>query len=394
MTITTSSSSKQQYFNLFKIALNMLTYNRKKFIGMLVGATFATFILTQQPSIYQGITDRLTTKINLLADDIDLWIMSDTSSNFEHPTYFNQMDIYRIRSVRGVQWATQIYETWQQIQHIKTKSSKVWQLIGVDRNNLLGLPKKMNSGERDAIRYSGAMIIDGYSVQQLETKDKKTIALGDKMVRGSNSWFIAGVTKPLRSYSQTPTAYMASHYLPDRDKSPSFILVKVNSAFDRREVAKAIKNSTGYLALTTAEFIARSNKFFREKTPILVGFIAVAVLGFIIGLIIMWQIFNDFVLTHHHQYGMLKMLGVKNSLLIKVVLFQAALIGSIGFILGLSLTMIFGLVFHNTTVAFHLTWQIILLGLLGSAIIIIFASIFSLFKVIRMDTVDLCRSLI
>lgn len=372
----------------------MLTYNRKKFIGMLIGATFATFILTQQPSIYQGITDRLTTKISLLSNDVDLWIMSDTSSNFEHPTYFNQMDMYRIRSVTGVQWATQIYETWQQIKHIKTNSSKVWQLIGVDRNNLLGLPQKMQRGDRDAIRYSGAMIIDGYSVQQLETKDKKTIGLEDKMVRGPNSWFIAGVTEPLRSYSQTPTAYMASHYLPDRDNSPSFILVKVHPSLNISEVAKTIRSSTGYLALTTAEFIARSNKFFREKTPILVGFIAVAVLGFIIGLIIMWQIFNDFVLTHQHQYGMLKMLGVKNILLIKVVLFQASIIGSVGFILGLGLTMIFGLIFHNTTVAFHLTWQIILLGLLGSIIIIICASIFSLFKVIRMDTVDLCRSLI
>lgn len=394
MTISPSSSTKQQYCNLFKIALNMLTYNRKKFIGMLIGATFATFILTQQPSIYQGITERLSTKINLLSNDIDLWIMSDTSSNFEHPTYFNQMDIYRIRSVNGVQWATQLYETWQQIKHIKTNSSKVWQLIGVDRNNLLGLPQKMQTGDRDAIRYSGAMIIDGYSVQQLETKDKKTISLGDKMVRGSNSWFIAGITKPLRSYSQTPTAYLASHYLPDRDNSPSFILVKVNPSFDISAVAKTIKNSTGYLALTTSEFIQRSNKFFREKTPILVGFIAVAILGFVIGLIIIWQIFNDFVLTHQHQYGMLKMLGVTNPMLIKIVLFQASFIGSIGFILGLGLSIIFGLIFHNTTVAFDLTWQIILLGLLGSLIIIICASVFSLFKVIRMDTVDLCRSLI
>ena len=105
----------------------------------------------------------------------------------------------------------------------------------------------------------------------------------------------------------------------------------------------------------------------------------------------MWQIFNNFILTHIHQFGMLKMLGVSGSSLIKMVLFQASIIGGLGYMIGLGLTATFGVIFQDTTVAFHLTWQTILLGILGSSVIIVFSSYFGILRVLRLDTVELCR---
>ncbi|WED42830.1 ABC transporter permease [Legionella cardiaca] len=386
--------NRQQHINLLRIAFIMLISSRKKFIGMLIGATFATFIVTQQPSIYQGVTERLTKKIRLLGNEIDLWVMSESSFSFEHPTNFTPMDIYRIRSIPGILEVTPLYVNWLHIQHLPTKSTKVWQIIGVDPDSLIGLPRTMSQGERLSIRHTNAMIVDGYSLQQFETKNKHTLAIGDKMVQGQNAWIISGVTKPIRTYSHTPVAYISSNHLPNIIHTPSFLLIKIKPSFDRIQVANNIQKITGYSAFTPAQFIERSNKFFREKTPIVISFISVAVLGFIIGLIIMWQIFNDFIITHNHQYGMLKMLGVGNFLLIKIVLFQAAVVGILGYLLGLMLTALFGFVFHDTTVAFHLTWQISLLGAIGAIVIIIFSSLLSLLRVIRLDTIDLCRNLI
>ena len=50
-------------------------------------------------------------------------------------------------------------------------------------------------------------------------------------------------------------------------------------------------------------------------------------------------------------------------------------------------------IFHDTNIAFHLTWNIALLGALGTAVIIGLSSYFSTLKVLRLDTVDLCRDL-
>ena len=378
--------------NLLKIAYQMLIFSRKKFIGMLIGSTFSAFIIMNQPGIYQGISDRLVSDIQAITEP-DLWVMASTSRDFNAPTFFTGLDIYRIRSIPSVLWAKQLYRIWYPMKHLNTDNVKSWMLIGVDPDSLIGLPKTLLLGAKNNIHNSNALIIDGYALKQLETIDKKTIAMGDKLVEGRNNWVVTGISKPLRTYMIQPKAYTLSNHLPDLIHRPSFILVKVKKNADLREVALRIHQKTGYDALTQDEFVSRSLAFFREHTPIILIFICIAIMGFIIGLIIMWQIFNNFILTHLHQFGMLKMLGVSNRALRNMVLFQAFITGGIGYLMGLILALLFGLIVHDTQIAFHLTWKIALLGALGTAVIIVLSSCFSIIKVFRMDTVDLCRDL-
>ncbi len=380
----------EQHISLLRVAFKMLVNSKKKFIGMLIGATFSAFIIMQQPGIYKGVTDRIVAQVRAITE-IDLWVMGQDSHAFDLPTYFTPSDVYRVRSVPGVLWAVQLYRSWYQMKHPKTNQVRTWELVGVDPERLIGLPTTMVAGERDTIHRANSMIIDGYSLKQMETDAKETVAIGDKMYEGRNTWTIAGITKPLRSYMYQPKVYMASNHIPNVLNRQSFILVKVKPDANVDNVAAEIERITHFDALTPEAFQARTLSFFRKKTPIVVNFITVAVLGFIIGLVVMWQIFSNFILTHLHQFGMLKMLGVSNSLLRKMVFFQAGIVGLCGYCLALILAVLFGLVFYDTIVAFHLTWRIALLGLLGAGIIVFLSSYFSMLKVIRMDTVELCR---
>lgn len=370
----------------------MLVNSKKKFIGMVIGATFSAFILMQQPGIYKGVTDRLVSQV-LSIEEADLWVMDPESFAFDHPMLLSPSDLYRVRSVPGVLWAGQLYRFWYQMKHIKTDQTRVWEMVGVDPETLMGLPKRMIAGARETIHHANSIIIDGYSLKQLETRAEGTLNIGDEMTEGRNTWVISGISKPLRTYMYQPKAYIASNHIPNVLNTPSFILVKIKPGYDIHKVAQEIHKITHLDALTPNQFADRAKDFFRKKTPIVINFISVAILGFIIGLIIMWQIFSNFILTHSHQFGMLKMLGISNGFLIKIVLFQASIIGWGGYLLGLFLTIIFGMLFYDTIVAFHLTLGIALLGALGSAIIIILASYFSILKVIQLDTVELCRDL-
>jgi putative ABC transport system permease protein len=381
-----------QHLSLLRVAFKMLVNSRKKFIGMLIGATFSAFIIMQQPGIYKGVTDRIVAQVGAITE-VDLWVMGEDSRSFELPTYFTTSDLYRVRSVPGVLWAVQLYRTWYQIKHPKTNQIRTWELVGVDPEKLIGLPKTMVAGEREMIHRANAIMVDGYSLKQMENDAKETVAIGDKMYEGRNTWLITGITKPLRSYMYQPKAYMASNHIPNLLNRQSFILVKVKPSADIAQVAQAIQKTTHFDALTPEDFKARTLQFFRKKTPIVINFITVAVLGFIIGLVVKWQIFSNFILTHLHQFGMLKMLGVSNSLLKKMVLFQASIVGVGGYILALFLALIFGIIFYDTIVAFHLTWRIAILGIVGAMAIVLLSSYFSILKVIRLDTVELCRDL-
>lgn len=378
--------------SILRIALKILLHSKKKLIGMLIGSTLAAFIVMQEPGTYQGVSDRLIAQIKSI-NEVDLWVMSRESWDFSDPTYFNALDIYRIRAIPGVLWAKTIYRTWYGLYYPKLGKIVDWELIGIEPDSLIGLPKKMLAGDRNAIYRSDAVIVDGYALKQLEGPRHERLQIGDKLIDGGRKFEVVAISEPLRSYSSHPKMYMLNNHIPGVSGKPYFILVKINPTYNVKQVAYTIQATTGNDALTPKQFIARALKYFREKTPIIIIFISVAVLGFSIGLVIMWQIFSNFIMTHLHQFGMLKMLGVNNNTLIYIVLFQAAVVGGLGYLLGLFLTLLFGFACYDTTIAFHLTWQIAALGALGTVLIIFFSSYFSILKVLRLDSVELCRDI-
>lgn len=384
--------ARNKYFNVLYISFKMLTHSRKKFIGMIIASGLSAFVIMQQPSIYTGITERINGYIHNTTG-FDLWVMDGNSHDFNHPSIFQPMHMFQIKSVPGVLWTSQIYRKRFVLYHSKTGQNTTWTFIGVDPDKLIGLPKTILHGRSESLRSSNAVLVDGYSLQQLLTPDKRTVQPGDVLIDGLTTWQITGVTKPLRTYDSEPTAYIANNHLSKPDNIPSFILVKVKQGYDVHRVAEAIRQDTGLLALTPEEFAERSKVYFRDKTPVIIGFIVTGVIGFLIGLVIMWQIFSGFILTHIHQFGMLKMLGTSNLLLTLMVIFQAALTGGLGYGLGLILTLMFGFFSYDTIIAFHLTPKIALEGAFGTFFVVLFASYFSVMKMLRLDSIDLCRDL-
>lgn len=381
-----------RYVSILRIALQILLYSKKKLIGMLIGSTLAAFIVMQEPGTYQGVSDRLIAQIQSVKE-VDLWVMSHESWDFSDPTYFNSLDIYRIRAIPGVVWAKKLYRSWYSLYYPKLGKTVDWELLGIEPETLIGLPKKMLAGDRLSIYRSDAVIIDGYALKQLEGQHHETIHLGDQLVDGQRKLVVTGITAPLRNYASHAKMYMLSSHMSGVLNRPYFILVKVAPSYDVKQVADAIHRVTGNDALTPQEFVTRALKYFREKTPIIIIFISVAILGFCIGCVIMWQIFSNFTMTHLHQFGMLKMIGVSNGFLIAMVLFQASVVGGLGYLIGLLLTLLFGFACYDTTIAFHLTWQIVMLGALGTVVIIVVSSYFTILKVLRLDSIELCRDI-
>lgn len=380
------------YQNLLLIAVKILVHSKKKLVGMLIGSTLSAFIVMQEPATYQGVCDRLVAQIHAITE-VDLWVMGRESWDFTDPTYFNPLDIYRIREIPGVSSTRKIHRGWYSLIHARTNKIMNWEIIGIDPDSLIGLPSNLLEGTRQSIYQPNAIIIDGYALKQMETENHDTIHLGDTLLDANRKLIVTAITKPLRSYATHPKAYMTTDHMRNISGQPYFILVKLMPGANHKLIAANIERLTGYYALTSAEFTQRALKYFREKTPIIIIFTSVAVLGFSIGLAIMWQIFSNFILTHLHQFGMLKMLGVSNRLLVLMVLFQATIIGFVGFILGFILAVVFGMAVYDTNVAYHLTTGIVLLAALGTMLMIAISTYFSTMKIIRLDTVDLCRDL-
>jgi DevC protein len=95
------------------------------------------------------------------------------------------------------------------------------------------------------------------------------------------------------------------------------------------------------LVLTRAQFIDREVRYWSSTTPIGYVFGFGAIMGMIVGAVIVYQILFADVSQHLREYATLKAMGYSNRFLSNVVLQEAALLSVLGYLPGLAIT--FGL---------------------------------------------------
>jgi putative ABC transport system permease protein len=92
------------------------------------------------------------------------------------------------------------------------------------------------------------------------------------------------------------------------------------------------------LVLTREEMISREKSFWWTNTPIGFAFGAGVVLGFVVGMVICYQILASEVADHLPEYATLKALGYTNRYLSWVVLQESLILAAAGFVPGMAVT--------------------------------------------------------
>ena len=80
-------------------------------------------------------------------------------------------------------------------------------------------------------------------------------------------------------------------------------------------------------------------------------------LGMIIGFSIAGQIFYIMTLHNLSYYALIKALGGTETMILKMILFQAVVVGIIGYIIGNGGDLALGISIKNTTLTFEYPWQ-------------------------------------
>lgn len=91
------------------------------------------------------------------------------------------------------------------------------------------------------------------------------------------------------------------------------------------------------LVLTKQEFIERETAYWGSATPIGYVFFFGAVMGFVVGAIIVYQILFADVSEHLNEYATLRAIGYSNNFLSGIVLQQALILAALGFLPGVAI---------------------------------------------------------
>ncbi len=374
---------------ILHIAYKLLVNDRSKYAALLVGITFAVFLMIEMTSLFAGILMRSSaTVINIGAS---IWVMDPAIQTVANSIPLPDYVLDEVRSIPGVKYAVPLY-SGAALLKLHDGTYQAANVIGLDDTSLFGRPALLTGKITDIFAENAFIAVKDSEFYKLgspkvgvefQLNDHRGVIVGIAHVASSG---LFGVPTLYTTYNR------ALQYIPNPRFTISYLLVEPKSPADvasiKAQVAKA-----GYLALTKDEFTSKIAKFYMYQTGIGTNMMIMTVISFIIGLSISGQTFYTFVIENLEKFGALKAIGAKGRELIYMILFQASFVALTGYGLGVGLcTLIIWLarLYLPDYAAIITGWN---LGVAFLMVVVIAAisSYFGVRKVLKIEPFDIFR---
>ena len=376
------------------VALKMLVGDRAKYIGILIGLTFASLLITQQASIFWGLMTRTYGQISDMGQP-DIWVMDPKVQFIDDVKPLQSTELYRVRGVEGVEWAAPLYKGLLKAR-LSNGTFQTVICLGLDDSTLIGGPPEMVEGKLEDLRRAEGVIVDVVAANgklakpaAVEGGAPTPLKVGDTLEINDHRAVVVGLCRVSRTFQSQPVVFTtyarATTFAPRERKLLSFVLVGAKPGVDHAELGRRIRAATGLAAWTREEFQVMTMKYFLKYTGIPVNFGIAVLLGFLIGTVIAGQTFYNFTLENIRQFGALKAMGTGNGTLLRMILLQSLLAGSIGYGIGVGLASVFGLLTKNTELAFRMPWWVLVAGGVAVLLICTISALISIRKVIKLE---------
>ena len=383
------------------IALKMLTGDRGKYLGIIFGLAFASFLITQQMAIFMGL---MTRTYGFITDAglADVWVMDAKVDFVDDIKPLQDTQLYRVRGVEGVEWAVPLYRGFLRTR-MENGSFQTCIIVGLDDATLIGGPATMLEGRLEDLRRNEGVIVDESAARghlahppEVPGGPRRPLRVGDFLEINDHRGIVVGLCRASRTLMANPLLYTtysrATAFAPHERKLLSFVLVKGKPGTDAEALCRRIGAVTGLKALPRARFEDDTVMYWMRNTGIPINFGMAVVLGFIVGTAIAGQTFYNFTAENLRHFAALKAMGATNARLFGMVALQALVVGAIGLGLGVGAAALFGRLTSGTNLAFRLPWQVLASAVGAIAVIVVFAAFLSIRKVMKLEPAMVFKS--
>ncbi len=315
-----------------RLAIQNLFYDKVRLAVTVLGISFAVALMVFQGSLLAGFL-RASAKL-IEATQADLWITARGVVCFDFPASLPKRFIEISNGVPGVARTSRILTGM--VEYRKPDgTNQIIDLIGADPGVGSTFPMPYVPGSRGAID-PDAVVIESTSAGLLG------IGTGEIEINRLRA-HVAGEVGGFDSFLGTPyvfTSYNAAvKYLRLPEGDPKFILVRVQDGYPIEQVKRDLQAHMPEVnVLTRDEFRLNSQIYWVSQTGAGGGIMSAAVLGFLVGLVIVSQTIYATTMENVEEFATLKALGASRWYVSRIVLVQALLCGLMGCIVGLGAT--------------------------------------------------------
>ncbi|MBC7997595.1 MAG: FtsX-like permease family protein [Leptolyngbya sp.] len=325
------------------LAWFQLIRQKGRFFVAIAGISFACILIFMQLGFLESLFVGATRPHSIL--NADLVIAHPTLQTLLTPKSFARERLYQVKGFTGVESVSAIQLANLQWRNPVDHQIRAILLLGIDplkhalilpnfdsRLNELKMFRRVLFDQKSRPEY-------GPIKQLLERTGKLEVELNDKNVT------VAGLFSLGASFAADGTAISSDttfSYLSG-NKSASQIqlgLIKISPdssiAEVKRNLQRVFKNDIS--VYTRDEFAQLEKTYWADSTGIGFIFGLGVVVGFVVGVVIVYQILHSDVQDHMPEYATLKAMGYADSYLLGVLLKEALILSGAGFVPALLLT--------------------------------------------------------
>jgi len=364
------------------LASRNLFYDRLRFIATLVGIVFSVILVMIQMGLFLGFGHMVSTMIDHASTD--LWVVPRGAKCFEDPSLLDLKMRDRIAAVSGVTATIPLvigFSDW------RLESGEVTPvfIVGTDLRDGALQPWNVVGGNVQALSERGAVAVDRSYFDRLGVTGVGSTA----EIRGHHVRVVA-ITDGIRSFATTPYVFVdlksARSYTGTLNDRASNLLVRLNPAADREKVLQAVRAQAGDAeVLTPDEFRSRSRSFWLFGTGAGAALFAGALLGVIVGTVIVAQTLYSSTKDHLSEFATLRAMGSSNRYIYNVIIYQALLNAVIGFAIAAGLGAVVVQITAKSALPIVITpWLMAALAVL-TVVICVASAIGAIVRVVRID---------
>ncbi|MGO8735791.1 MAG: ABC transporter permease [Terriglobia bacterium] len=321
---------------ILKLAYKLLVNDKAKFSALLIGITFAVFLMMFVTSMFSGVMKHASA--NIINIGAPLWVMDPAVETVSNSVGMPAYVLDAVRSMKGVKYAVPLYSGGALVK-LADGNYQTVTVIGLDDTSLYGRPELLAGKIQDIYAENGFIVVKDAEFPKLENPH-----LGSQFELNDNRGVVVGIAKVSTSgLYGIPTLYTtyerAIQYIPNPRFTISYVLVEPKSASDIPQIKQQVE-ALGYRARTKEEFMKNTEDFFLYKTGGGTNLLIMMLISFIVGLSLSGQTFYTFILENLERFGALKAIGEKSRDMVFMILFQATFTAFTGFGLGIGLCLL------------------------------------------------------
>ena len=366
---------------IVKLAIRNLLHDRARFLVTLIGVLFAVVLLAVQLGLYLGARKMISGMVAHTTGDI--WIAAYGANSFEQAPILTGRERFLALSVPGVASVSPLvvsFSGWR-----KPDSGTVNVIvIGAEKGEGSLKPWNIVEGAAAPTLQDG-VIVDRSYAKMLGVSGAGAMAeIAGQRVR------VEGFTNGIRSFTTSPfiftSAKKAREILSVPPDQATFYIVNLlpgaNAAQVRQELAAKLPDVSVY---TKAQFLKLNLDYWLFGTGAGVALLGGALLGLVIGTVIVAQTLYSSTKDHLTEFATLRALGSSSSYIHKVILVQAIVSAVIGFAIGIAVSLVVAQFSEVTPMPIVLTPLLAVLLLGATVAMCAISAIASIFKVTKID---------